>query len=185
MHPRLTELINYIDRTQRELSATLRNIPEDQRRTPPSRGRWSVTDVIEHLALIDQRLAGRFTTWIADARARGIPPEEDASPILPAINTARVLDRSLRAVAPEPGRPTGQRTFDEAWGAFKEARAGAKRALEAADGLALGQIVHPHPMLGPLTMYEWIAFVGGHTARHTAQIVEIGAGLAAQQRWAA
>jgi predicted O-methyltransferase YrrM len=185
MHPRLTELINYIDREQWDLSTTVRAIPEDERRTPPARGRWSVVDVIEHLALIERRLASRFVTWMADARARGIAAETDSSPILPSINTARVLDRTTRVVAPEPARPTGQVPFDDAWRAFQDARAEIKRVIETGDGLALGQIVQAHPVLGPLNMYEWISFVGAHTGRHAAQIVEIGTSLAAARRWTA
>jgi hypothetical protein len=48
----------------------------------------------------------------------------------------------------------------------------------AGDGYALGEIVHPHPALGPLDMYGWMAFCGAHAARHAAQIREIDAILA-------
>jgi predicted O-methyltransferase YrrM len=185
VHTRLIELTDYLDREQRELSATLRNIPEDHRREAPARGRWSVVDVIEHLSIVEARMAVRFANWIAEARAAGVPAETDESPILPSINTARLLDRSARFVAPEVAHPTSQMTFDAAWQSLKGARAEVKRVIATADGLALGQIVHPHAVLGPMTMYEWFAFVGGHTARHTAQIVEIGATVAGRRRWAA
>jgi len=185
MHSRLTELVSFLDRRQRELAAILRTIPEAERRTVPGPGRWSATDVVEHLALVERLLAGRFTAWIAKARAEGIPAEHDTSPILPAIDTARVLDRTTRVAASEPGRPTGTLTYEDAWRALTEARAGIKRAIETADGLALSDIVRPHSVLGPITMYEWIAFVGSHTARHAAQVVEIATALAARRHWTA
>jgi len=185
MHTRLIELTDYLDRQQRELSTVLRGIPEDQRREPPARGRWSAVDVIEHLGLIERLLAGRFTTWIAEARAKGVGAELDSTPILPSINSARAVDRSTRVVAPEPGRPTGQIAPDAAWQMFKDARAEVKRVIATADGLALSEVIHPHRVLGPMTMYEWIAFVGSHTSRHAAQLVEIGTALAARRRWAA
>jgi hypothetical protein len=36
-----------------------------------------------------------------------------------------------------------------------------------------------HPVLGPIDLYQWILFVAVHEARHTAQIREIAAALAA------
>jgi hypothetical protein len=45
--------------------------------------------------------------------------------------------------------------------------------LNASDRLALGTLSMPHPLFGPLSAYHWLAFVGGHEARHAAQIREI------------
>ncbi len=45
------------------------------------------------------------------------------------------------------------------------------------DGLALQEIVYPHPWLGPLNAYEWIAFIAAHMARHTEQIREVSVQL--------
>ena len=51
-------------------------------------------------------------------------------------------------------------------------------AIARGDGLALSQVEHPHPIFGPLNLYQWVAFVGAHEARHAAQIREVGAQLA-------
>jgi hypothetical protein len=45
--------------------------------------------------------------------------------------------------------------------------------VRSADGLALSEIVQPHPVLGPINLYQWIAFVGAHEARHAAQVMEL------------
>jgi hypothetical protein len=57
-----------------------------------------------------------------------------------------------------------------------------RRAILTGDGLALGTLTHPHPIFGPLTLYQWIATTAGHEGRHTAQIREIAAMLSAEQR---
>jgi hypothetical protein len=67
----------------------------------------------------------------------------------------------------------------EAWRVLEEVRQGLRESLLAADGLALGEIVRPHPLLGEAILYQWIAFVGAHEARHTAQVREIGQALGA------
>jgi len=45
------------------------------------------------------------------------------------------------------------------------------------DGLALGEVIQPHLVLGPINIYQWLLFVGSHEARHTAQVREIAAQL--------
>ena len=32
--------------------------------------------------------------------------------------------------------------------------------LRANDGLGLSSVTHPHPRFGPLSVYEWVAFLG-------------------------
>jgi hypothetical protein len=45
-------------------------------------------------------------------------------------------------------------------------------SIAQGDGLALSAMTHPHPLLGPLSRYAWIALVGAHEARHAAQLRE-------------
>ena len=56
--------------------------------------------------------------------------------------------------------------------ALDQARIELGAAAEIGSGYALGEIIRPHPYLGPLNGYEWIAFVGAHMARHNDQIRE-------------
>ncbi len=53
------------------------------------------------------------------------------------------------------------------------ARAALLDVIRGADGLALGEVMFPHPAAGPLNGYAWIVFVGLHEARHAAQVREI------------
>ena len=57
--------------------------------------------------------------------------------------------------------------------ALERARDALCNSVRDADGLALGDVVHPHPVLGPINLYQWIAFVGGHEARHAVQVMEL------------
>jgi hypothetical protein len=44
-----------------------------------------------------------------------------------------------------------------------------------ADGYDLGTVTIPHPLLGPLTLYQWLVMVVHHEARHTEQVAEVAA----------
>jgi len=60
-----------------------------------------------------------------------------------------------------------------------EDREALRAALAAAADRDLAAVERTHPRLGPLTGYQWVAALGGHEERHTAQIREIAAALGA------
>ncbi len=179
MHARLDELFTYLDAERAGLRAAVDLVPPGRRDARPADGRWSVAEVLEHLTLAEHRLSGLLSERLAAARGAGLGEERDASPVLPTLDLSPLADRSVRLEAPPPIVPSGTRSAAAAWPALVAARAGLKTAMTAGVGLALGEVTHPHPRFGPLSIYGWLAFVGAHEARHAAQIREIAAALAA------
>jgi DinB family protein len=174
VHPRIQELLDYAGTQRAVLRRAFDSVPPDLRDQPAEPGRWSTAGIIEHLAIVSRRVAKLMTLRVGEARAAGIAVEARTDPILPTLDLDRVLDRSMRVEAPPMIHPTGL-SADAAWASLEAATVPFREAVMNADGLALANITHPHPLFGPLTMYEWIAFVGGHEARHAAQIVELAA----------
>jgi len=178
MHARIKELFDYLDVQREGLRAAVESIPEGRRELQPAPDRWSVAGVIEHLALLEARLAGLFKKRIAEGRAAGLGPDTETSSVIASRDVAILLDRTRRLTAPEVVQPKTNMDAASAWRALEQAREGLRSTILEGDGLALNEIVHPHLVFGPMDLYKWIAFVGGHEARHTAQIREIGALLA-------
>jgi len=178
MHARIKELFDYLDVRREELRVAVESIPEAQRELQPAPDRWSVAGVIEHLALLETRLIGMFKKRIAEGRAAGVGPDSDTSSVLASSDIATLLDRTRRLTAPEIIQPKASMDAESAWHALEQAREGFRSTILEADGLALTEILETHRIFGPMDLYKWIAFVGGHEARHTAQIREIGAQLA-------
>ena len=174
VHPRTTELLRHLDVQHERLRNAVESIPRQQRDTKPKPDRWSVADVIEHLSIVETRIARVFDAKLAEARTAGaIREEHDSSPVVGTIDMDRVLDRSRRITAAEAALPSGKLDADAAWSALERARTGLSDSVLAADGRALGEVVQRHPVLGPINLYQWIAFVGGHEARHAAQVMEL------------
>src|SRR5262245_21122944 len=98
---------------------------------------------------------------------------------LPTLDLARLVDRSYGVTASEAVQPQGGLDANAAWAALEATRQAFREAILSGDGLALGEVVHPrpHPVFGVLNLYQWVAFAGGHEARHTAQIREIAAAM--------
>ena len=170
MHPRLTELLNYVDRETANLRDVYESVPPDRRNVRTDPARWSPAEIVKHLAIVDQRIAQRLSALIEEARA--LPPETDESPSLPAPLIARVLDRSGRFKTSQAGEPVDADP-ERVWDELMAARRSLVDIVSKADGLALSQVSAPHPALGTFTGYEWIAFVGAHAGRHAAQIREM------------
>ena len=73
--------------------------------------------------------------------------------------------------------PRGDLSAAEGLAALETSRRELLSAVAEGDGLALGTVTYPHPLLGDLNLYQWILFVGQHEARHAGQIREIAAHL--------
>src|SRR4051812_3587685 len=174
MHPRTSELLRHLDTQHEHLRKAVESVPRDQRETKPTPDRWSVAEVIEHLSIVETRIERVFSAKLAEARAAGrVAAERETTPVVGTIDMDRVLDRTRRITAAEAALPSGKLDADEAWAALERARTTLADSVRSADGLALSEIVQPHPVLGPINLYQWIAFVGGHEARHAAQVMEL------------
>lgn len=178
MHPRIAELLEYVDRQREVLRAAAASVPSDKCAMIPPTGGWSVLGVLEHLSIVEARITGLLRQQVAKAREAGLGKETDDTPVLPGMNLDRTLDRTTKLNGSQAVQPTGTMTMDAAWKALHDSRESFRSFVIEADGLALRDVKHPHVFFGPLDVYEWIAFIGSHEARHADQIREIGASLA-------
>ena len=177
MHPRIEEVINYLDTERSELREAVELVPPVLRDQSPGADRWSVAQILQHLAIIEKRIGRGMTKWIEDARAGGLGPEIETSSILNSLPLQLIADRSQRRNAPEEVRPRGDIDAASAWTGLEQTRAALRAAILAADGLPLSEVVQPHPVLGPINLYQWALFVGSHEIRHTGQVCEIATQL--------
>lgn len=181
MHPRIQELLHHLDSTRERLRQAVDAVPPELRETPPGPRRWSVAEVVEHLSLVERRVVDLLSQYLAAARTGGgLPAETETGSVLDTLDLDLILDRSRPIVASQAGLPRGLGAA-ASWAALERARVELREALLSADGMALGEVVHPHPVVGPLNLYQWVAMVGAHQARHTAQVEEIAASLAVRR----
>jgi hypothetical protein len=169
MHPRISELLDYIDRQADLLRAEFEAIPLDRRGVKPAPDRWSPAEVVHHVTIVERRLVQRLKGLVEQARA--LEPERDASSVFTVANPTRVVTRDKRFTTSELGEPRDT-DASRVWSDFESTRNDLKTVIVTADGLAMAEVSAPHPALGPFNGYEWIAFAGSHAARHAAQIKE-------------
>jgi hypothetical protein len=178
MHPRLEALFTAIDAHRAALADAVASVPEPLRECRPVPERWSVAEILEHLSLVEAYVAGMLVRKIAEGRIAGLAAEEDMAPLPPSKRLLMVMERQQRVAAPSRLEPRSGMSVADAWAALGRSRQALRDAALSGDGLALATLTHPHPFAGPFNLYQWIAFVGAHEARHAAQIREIaGEGL--------
>ena len=179
MHPRTEEVIHYLDTERTALRQAVERVPTDLRDKQPGADRWSVAQVLQHLGIIEKRIGLGMAKWVTDARAGGLGSETDTSSVMDSLPLQLITDRSQRRNAPENVRPQGDTDAESAWATLQQSRETLRAAFLAGDGLALSQVLEPHPVLGPINLYQWMLFVGSHEVRHTAQVIEIAEQLSA------
>jgi uncharacterized damage-inducible protein DinB len=172
MHPRIQEVLSVLDDTRASLEKAVAAIPNAIHRTRPSEDRWSVAEVVEHLAMVEGRIAQMLTEKIDAARKAGLGAETDTTPVSPMLDITTVIDRGKPITASEASQPRAGLSTEDGLKLLSERRQGLRDAITSADGLALGSVEVPHARLGTLNVYQWLLFLAGHEARHTDQIRE-------------
>jgi hypothetical protein len=174
MHPRLAELVVYANAQRDALLVAVSIIPEPLRDRRLDTERWSVGEILEHLHRVETGVTWLLTRAIERAKAAGAVPEQEVSSVLGSLDSFGLTRRVRRVSAPELVMPRGELTAAQSLAALEESRRGLLAAIESGNGLALGAITYPHPLIGMLNLYQWILFVGQHEARHAEQIRELG-----------
>ena len=158
----------YAAQTRDALLDSVAGLSASQWSFKPSPGRWSIAEILEHVALIDMRMPGIIA---AMSNAPEPEPGWDEAHMDQLILT-EVPKRVSRADAPPVALPANRWTPEEALQHFREGR---ERCRELLASPALRGHVIPHPIFGPWDGYHWLLASAAHVARHTNQILELKA----------
>ena len=163
--------VAYLESTRQGVVDATKGLSPAQWNFKAGPDRWSIAEVAEHIAAAEDYIRGMVVEKVMLAPAR--PAGEDVVAIDEMI-FKMIPDRSHKAQAPEPLKPTNRFGSPEATlKHFVESRATTEDFLKKAPDL------REHAMDGPLgkklDAYEWILFIGAHSERHTRQILEVKA----------
>jgi hypothetical protein len=165
--------LTYLEKTKNGVIDATKGLSDAQWNFKPAPDRWSIAEVMEHIALAEDMIRGLVQEQIMKSPA--IAPRDAAE--LKKIDDgviAQVPDRSHKFQAPEQLKPTNHfGTPEQAEEHFVESRGTTEAYLKGTPGL------RAHAMADPTgtTMdgYEWILLIAGHSERHTKQILEVKA----------
>ena len=163
----------YLESTKKGVVDATKGLSDAQWNFKPAPDRWSIAEVMEHLAAAEDMLRGMDQEQVMKTPA--IPPREPAE--LQKIDAgvmAQVPDRSHKIAAPEPLKPTNRfGSPADAEKHFVESRAVTEEYLKTTPDLRAHAT--DSPMGVKLDGYEWVLLIAAHSERHTKQMLEVKA----------
>jgi DinB superfamily len=163
--------LQYLESTKRDVLDATKGLSEAQWNFKPGPDRWSVAQVMEHIAAAEDFIRVDFVQKKVMVSPAGDPGREVKK--MDAAVEAMIPDRSHKAQAPEPLVPNNR--FGSPEGSLKhflESREITEQFLRSTAGL------RDHVMDGPVGKmdgYEFILFIAAHSERHVKQINEVKA----------
>jgi DinB superfamily len=163
--------LQYLESTKANVLEATRGLSEAQWNFKPAPDRWSVAQVMEHIAASEDFIRDNLLKEKVMVSPPG-PGGRDLKKTDEAV-MAMVPDRSHKAEAPGPLVPSNRYgSPDGAVKHFLTSRATTEEYLKATSGL------RDHVMDGPVPKmdgYEFVLFIAAHSERHLKQINEVKA----------
>jgi DinB superfamily len=162
--------LQYLETTKKNIQEATKGLSAAQWNFKQGPERWSVAQVMEHIAAAEDMLRGLTTEKVMAAPAA---PDRDVKQIDEMV-VSMVTDRTHKADAPEPLRPVNRfGSPEEALKHFVESRAQTEEFLKKTPDLRAHAV--DSPLGTKLDAYEWVLFIAAHSERHTKQINEVKA----------
>jgi hypothetical protein len=164
--------MQYLESTRQGVLDATKGLSPAQWNFKAAPDRWSVAECTEHIAAAEDFIRGMIVEKVMKSLPR--PAGEDV-PAIDSLVLAAVPDRSHKAQAPDPLKPTNR--FGSPEGSLKhfvEARTTTEDFLKNTSDL------REHAMMSGalgknMDGYEFVLFIAAHSERHTKQILEVKA----------
>ena len=167
-----TKAVEYLNTTLSQVLAESEKLSDAQWNFKEAPERWSVGEVVEHLALAETFLFDLQQKTMAGPAAT--PEQLAGAKGKDEVILKAIPDRTQKVSAPEPLQPKqrlGSRA--EVIAALKERRAKTVAYVSKTSDNLRGRVADS--ALGPTDAYGWLLFIGAHTERHLAQIRQVKA----------
>jgi len=169
----------YFAQTRARVAEATAGLTDTQLRFKPAPDRWSIAEILEHMAIVH----GRVLQRIMEQLPQGAAPEPGRdSQLLDALVLEKIPDRSIRANAPAFIHPTGKVAAAESLERIFADYERLIHLLESTPGLR--EHILDSPPLHVVTQgayttmdgYQWALTAAAHDQRHVRQIEELKAG---------
>ncbi len=164
--PKLQALRDAMDATRARTLAMVEGLSEEAFAAAPAGG-WSASQLLEHV-LLSEIGTSKVIRKVLKEKAGTMPPYPADDSVL----SARAYDDGgPPREAPESVRPQGARAKAEILALAAETRRATHASLEMLAKVDPRAGTFPHPLFGPVDLYEWPAVtILAHEAHHQEQL---------------
>jgi uncharacterized damage-inducible protein DinB len=192
--------LNELRATRKKTLALVQGLSQTQTEFPPTRGKWSVGEVLDHLVRSERLYRRKFVELIELAKSGrqtvlrvsfaevntsiGFIPKPLLSMLempLGVLNSVVpkcfretfVQYRLVPAQAPSIAEPTKGRDLEELLRDLRQAQAEMETLFATNEHLDFGRMRVIHPLMGDNNVPELLHFIASHEQRHQKQIQDI------------
>jgi hypothetical protein len=164
--------LQYLESTKKGVVDATKGLSDAQWNFKSAPDRWSIAEVVEHLAAAEDMLRGMDQEQVMKSPAIAPRDAVEVKKMDDGV-LAQVPDRSHKIQAPEPLKPTNRfGSPADAEKHFVESRTTTELFLKSTPDLRAHVADSP---MGKLDGYEWVLLIAAHSERHTKQILEVKA----------
>ena len=168
------EILDMVERMRDRLHNQVSSLTEAQESYRTTDGEWTIAEIVEHLANVQEGIGKVTSKLLNEAEAAGARPSTDGR--IGLVSASFVTERAgEKFQAPEHLRPRGDVKVTDSLTRLKtqyERLAAMRQRIETTN---IGVVSFPHPAFGALSGYQWLALMGIHQGRHIEQIERIKA----------
>jgi len=166
----IAEIFDALDAARARLAASVEGLGEGQEGFRPAPERWSIAEIMEHLAAAEASSLRLFHKLVQSAEQAGRTRAdgEAFAPVSIAEHTER--SRVEKYQAPEAIRPTSRVPVADSLASLGDSLAALHALRPRIERADCADQRFPHPVFGPLNLYQWLLFTAAHEERHLAQI---------------
>lgn len=166
----IPEIFDSINETRARLIDRMSSLSAEQESTRPNADGWTVAEIVEHLGMVERQIAKLTTLMLMKAETGGAPAREDG--LIEPVSMDHIIERSSREKyqAPETARPRGGVPVADSLALMRATRESLNDLRPRLAATNLASVRYPHPVFGPLNLYEWLIMIGFHEDRHLRQI---------------
>jgi hypothetical protein len=162
--------VDYYNQSKTRLLKDLKGLSVAQLSWKADSTRWSIAQCTEHIALAESMIWG----WIQMTLKQPANPEKKSEVKMTTDQLiGAMIDRSHKAQAPEPLKPSGKFADNQAAiNAYLSRRDSTIAYIQTTqDDLKNHYLTHP--AFGTLDLYNGLILLAAHSVRHTEQIEEV------------
>ena len=168
-HQTINDIYEANDKIRRKLTELISNLSEEQAAFLPEGEKWTIANLVEHIAIVEDGMTRISAKLLAQAQGAG--KSFDGRVKLSENFAKKAAEaRMQKFEAPERVHPTGKLSVAESLAKLEETRRKLNELrplFETVDG---SDFKFPHPFMGEISAHEWLTLIGGHEARHLEQI---------------
>jgi len=167
----IAEIYEANERALARLSGSVEGLSDGQDAFRPSPEQWSIAEILEHLTMVEARVARLLQMMLQKAEAAGAGRRPSGESFA-AVSIKDFVEQAAtqKYKAPESAVPTGTVSIADSLSRLEATRDTLNELRPVIERMDCTQMLYPHPAFGPLNLYQWLAFMGVHQSRHRRQI---------------